>query len=70
MVSARLADDRPDDGRQHDADPFRAFTEAIGCLAPTQEVLRPAGRAGSLEPAPSAPGPDRQQLLALIAGPA
>lgn len=57
-------------GAQHDADPFRAFTEAIVCLAPTQEVLRPAGRAGSLEPVPSAPGPDRQQLLALIAGPA
>ena len=62
-------------GAQYDAELFRAFTEVIVCLATTQQVLvRPAVRdkveRWKHEPAPAAPGPDRQQLLSLLSAPA
>ncbi len=62
-------------GAQYDAELFRAFTEVIVCLATTQQVLaRPAVRdkveRWKHEPAPAAPGPDRQQLLQLLSAPA
>ena len=55
-----------------DPDAFRAFLEVALCLALPQEVLERPGmrekaeRAGR-EPQPPAPGPDRQQLLRLLA---
>jgi 2-polyprenyl-6-methoxyphenol hydroxylase-like FAD-dependent oxidoreductase len=57
----------------YDADAFRAFMETRLCLALPQEVIqRPRvknaiERLGHQAP-PPAPGPDRQQLLKLLAG--
>jgi 2-polyprenyl-6-methoxyphenol hydroxylase-like FAD-dependent oxidoreductase len=65
---SRLASAAP-----YDADIFRAFVETILCLALPQEVIqRPRvkdaiERLGHKAP-PPAPGPDRQQLLKLLAG--
>ena len=58
----------------HDPELFRAMLEIIGCLALPAEVFsrpglaeRVARVAGEHPPAP-APGPDREQLLRLVAG--
>jgi 2-polyprenyl-6-methoxyphenol hydroxylase-like FAD-dependent oxidoreductase len=58
---------------RHDADVFRGFMDITSCLALPQEVLaRPglAERVSELAAAhdpPPPPGPDREQLLALLA---
>jgi 2-polyprenyl-6-methoxyphenol hydroxylase-like FAD-dependent oxidoreductase len=57
----------------HDADAFRALLETVTCLAPPEEVLARPGMAERLaahagEPPPVSPGPDRAQLLELLAG--
>jgi 2-polyprenyl-6-methoxyphenol hydroxylase-like FAD-dependent oxidoreductase len=57
----------------HDADAYRALLEVITCLAQPQEVLERPGMAERLaahagEPPPGTPGPDRAQLLQLLAG--
>jgi 2-polyprenyl-6-methoxyphenol hydroxylase-like FAD-dependent oxidoreductase len=56
-----------------DADAYRALLEVITCLAQPQEVLERPGMAERLaahaaEPPPVTPGPDRAQLLQLLAG--
>ncbi|WP_138758070.1 FAD-dependent oxidoreductase [Modestobacter altitudinis] len=58
----------------HDPELFRALLEIIGCLALPSEVFSRPGVvervlqvAGELPPAPT-PGPDREQLLHLVAG--
>jgi 2-polyprenyl-6-methoxyphenol hydroxylase-like FAD-dependent oxidoreductase len=61
-------------GGPTDADLFRALMEAVECLCLPQDLMqRPELRdeieRWSHEPAMAAPGPDRQQLLGLIAGP-
>jgi 2-polyprenyl-6-methoxyphenol hydroxylase-like FAD-dependent oxidoreductase len=70
----------PDPGRTglltaaaHDADAYRALLEVITCLALPHEVLERPGMAERLaayagEPPPGTPGPDRAQLLQLLAG--
>ena len=65
---ARLAAVAP-----HDSDLFRNFLETVQCLALPQEVLRRPGveeklesLAAEAEPGPL-PGPDRDQLLAILA---
>jgi hypothetical protein len=56
----------------YDADVFRALLETVQCLALPQEVLQRPGmmdkvdRYARSEP-PSVPGPDREQLLSLLA---
>jgi 2-polyprenyl-6-methoxyphenol hydroxylase-like FAD-dependent oxidoreductase len=62
-------------GAPNDADLFRALIAAVVCLSPAQDVIeRPelADKLGrwSREPVPPPPGPDRQQLLSVLAGPA
>jgi 2-polyprenyl-6-methoxyphenol hydroxylase-like FAD-dependent oxidoreductase len=57
----------------HDADAYRALLEVITCMAQPQEVLERPGMAERLaahagEPPPVTPGPDRAQLLQLLAG--
>ncbi|WP_448609557.1 FAD-dependent oxidoreductase [Geodermatophilus sp. URMC 60] len=57
----------------HDADAYRALLETITCLALPDEVLGRPGMAERLaahagEPPPVTPGPDRAQLLQLLAG--
>jgi flavin-dependent dehydrogenase len=57
----------------HDADAYRALLETITCLALPDEVLERPGMAERLaahagEPPPVTPGPDRAQLLQLLAG--
>ena len=58
---------------RYDADVFRALLETVLCTALPQEVLarpdlqRRIERLGD-EPLSSTPGPDREQLLALLAG--
>jgi 2-polyprenyl-6-methoxyphenol hydroxylase-like FAD-dependent oxidoreductase len=57
----------------HDADAFRALLETGTCLALPEEVLARPGMAERLaahagEPPPVSPGPDRAQLLELLAG--
>jgi hypothetical protein len=55
-----------------DADAFRALIETVQCLALPQDVFKRPGMIETLErhgrgqPA-SAPGPDREQLLSLLA---
>ncbi len=58
-----------------DPDMFRAFMETVLCLAQPQEVLDRPGVRDKVEqarqagPPPPLPGPDRQRLLRLLAGP-
>ena len=57
----------------HDADAYRALLETVTCLALPGEVLARPGMAERLaahagEPPPGTPGPDRRQLLDLLAG--
>jgi len=56
----------------YDPDAFRGLIDTIACLALPQEVLaRPAVKAAvhrERRPTPTVPGPDRTQLLALLAG--
>jgi hypothetical protein len=55
----------------YDADLFRALIETITCLALPQEVIKRPGIRAKIEAsgrqAPPAPGPDRRQLLNLLA---
>jgi 2-polyprenyl-6-methoxyphenol hydroxylase-like FAD-dependent oxidoreductase len=56
-----------------DAELFRAFLEIVGCLALPAEVLARPGLAEqairlAAEPPPPSTGPDREQLLRLVAG--
>ncbi len=56
-----------------DADVFRAMLETVLCAALPEDVLARPGMRDKIErwgrePAPATPGPDRAQLLALIAG--
>lgn len=55
----------------YDADVFRALIETVTCLALPQEVTNRPGIRAKIEQsggqAPPAPGPDRQQLLSLLA---
>lgn len=55
----------------YDADLFRALIQTITCLALPQEVVNRPGVRAKLEQsghqAPPVPGPDRQQLLNLLA---
>jgi hypothetical protein len=56
----------------HDAGLFRAFLTARGCITPVGEVLAQPGIADRIlaiayeHEAPAIPGPDRDQLLALL----
>jgi hypothetical protein len=55
-----------------DADAFRALIETVECLALPQDVFQRTGMMERLERygggrAASAPGPDREQLLSLLA---
>jgi flavin-dependent dehydrogenase len=64
---ARLAAAAP-----YDPDLFRAFLETVLCVALPQEVLQRPGVQEKLEESgdvesPPTPGPDREQLLALLA---
>ncbi|MBB3676433.1 FAD-dependent oxidoreductase [Modestobacter versicolor] len=58
----------------HDLELFRAMLEIVGCLALPAEVFSRPGlaervmRTAAEHPSPGAPGPDRGQLLALLAG--
>ncbi|MGY1636543.1 FAD-dependent oxidoreductase [Geodermatophilus sp. SYSU D00742] len=58
----------------HDADVFRGLVEIVTCLALPQEVLSRPGmqerlsRYADAPPPPPAPGPDRRQLMDLLAG--
>jgi 2-polyprenyl-6-methoxyphenol hydroxylase-like FAD-dependent oxidoreductase len=55
----------------HDADVFRALIEMLGCLTRPEDVFaRPGFVAGLDEPGeiPGMPGPDRKELLELLAG--
>ncbi|MGR6965445.1 NAD(P)/FAD-dependent oxidoreductase [Geodermatophilus sp. URMC 61] len=57
----------------HDADAYRALLETVTCLALPEEVLARPGMAELVaahagEPPPVPPGPDRAQLLELLAG--
>jgi 2-polyprenyl-6-methoxyphenol hydroxylase-like FAD-dependent oxidoreductase len=58
----------------HDAELFRAMLEIIGCLALPAEVFSRPGlaeravRIAGDHPPPAPPGPDRDQLLQLVAG--
>ncbi|SET19126.1 NAD(P)/FAD-dependent oxidoreductase [Geodermatophilus poikilotrophus] len=57
----------------HDADAYRALLETVTCLALPGDVLARPGMAERLaahagEPPPGTPGPDRRQLLDLLAG--
>ncbi|MGY1692437.1 FAD-dependent oxidoreductase [Geodermatophilus sp. SYSU D01105] len=57
----------------HDPEAYRALLETITCLALPQEVLARPGMRERLEayadqPVPAAPGPDRRQLVDLLAG--
>ena len=55
----------------YDADLFRALIETITCLTLPQEVIKRPGIRAKIETsgrqAPPAPGPDRRQLLNLLA---
>ena len=55
----------------YDADVFRALLETVMCLALPQDVIKRPGIREKIEQsggqAPPAPGPDRQQLLSLLA---
>ncbi|MFN2534330.1 MAG: FAD-dependent oxidoreductase [Pseudonocardiaceae bacterium] len=55
----------------YDPDAFRGFIDTVSCLALPEEVLaRPAVKTAvhrEQRPAPTVPGPDRTQLLALLA---
>ena len=64
---SRLANAAP-----YDADVFRAFVETILCLALPQDVIQRPGVKDAIEQLghkapPPVPGPDRQQLLQLLA---
>jgi hypothetical protein len=58
----------------HDPDLFRALLEIVGCLALPSEVFSRPGlaervsRVAGEHPLAPAPGPDRAQLLHLVAG--
>jgi 2-polyprenyl-6-methoxyphenol hydroxylase-like FAD-dependent oxidoreductase len=58
----------------HDQDLFRALVEIIGCLALPSEVFSRPGlaervlRVAAGHPPAPVPGPDREQLLRLVAG--
>jgi hypothetical protein len=58
-------------GAPYDADLFRALIETITCMALPQEVISRPGIKAKIEQsgreALPAPGPDRQQLLSLLA---
>jgi flavin-dependent dehydrogenase len=59
------------DAAPYDADLFRALLETITCLALPQDVIDRPGIRAKIEQAghqaPPVPGPDRQQLLNLLA---